>query len=171
MRALSLVLSFSLLLIPISLVSLGATAVIVHEQQKTIEELTTSNNLLVAKIEELNGTIRLLNQKLAETQHANVIQAVLLDRKEAELMAAVATSDELRTKIRSLEAKMAAIKLAQVAAPLIAFLPLGSLMAMYTNTHKKAVHSESSKDMNIVIVRMTRDQAREYSKWRRNEKR
>lgn len=171
MRALSLAISFSLLLIPISLVSLGATAVIVHEQQKTIEELTISNNLLVAKIEELNGTIRLLNQKLTETQNTNVIQAGLLDRKEAELMAALATSDELRNKIRILEAKMAAIKLAQVAAPLIAFLPLGSLMAMFTNTHKKAEHSESPKDVNTVIVHMTRDQCREFSKWRRNEKR
>ncbi|HET9908188.1 MAG TPA: hypothetical protein VFQ23_16170 [Anaerolineales bacterium] len=172
MRALSNLVNFSLIIITFSLIALGASMVAIPQLLGKIDELIAINDDLENQIAILIAEKEDQNRKLVEAQSILFNQGILIKQLENELNNALAKHRELQVEIRMLQIQIDGMTIAQKAAPTLQILSLGILLV--ANRIKKAptlsVNARGLQDKNTVTVRMTREQVKEYSRWRRTEK-
>ena len=164
MRTLSNLANFSLILITFSLIALGASMVLIPDL------LAELNNLRI-KVREQENIIIDLREQIVYLQSSFIKHAELIKRIYVERNAALARVNELSAEIFMLKAHIASMTMAQRAAPFFPIVYMGVLFA--ANKIKKNRHQsnnvKAANDENTVTICMTRDQARAYSRWRREK--
>jgi hypothetical protein len=165
MRALSNLANFSLIIITFSLIALGASLV-------AIPQLLEENGKLQALVSIQGETINDLEQQIINLRNTLIKHAELIKQLYTERNAALAKINELSVEVYILRVHIASMTIAQKAAPFLPILSLGWLFAAKRSKkeRRQSKNADAPNDENVVTVHMSREQVKEYSKWRRNGK-